>query len=71
MVRERVEGHAVFACVIDACGRVRDCRALAASRAEFEKAGLAAVSLRRYTPAHRDGQPVAIMFTITVTFILR
>ena len=71
MVRERVEGHAVFACVIDACGRVRDCRAVASSRAEFEKAGLDAVGLRRYTPARRDGQPVAIMFTITVTFILR
>ena len=57
-----------FACVVDTCGRVRDCRVLAASLGAFARAGLAAVEQRRYVPALRDGKPVTIWFTIGVTF---
>ena len=71
MEQRRIEGDVSFTCVIDVCGRVRDCRAVASSRAEFEQAGLDAVLQRRYTPARRNGEPVVIMFTVTVTFGLR
>jgi TonB family protein len=65
---ERVEGQAKFACVIDTCGQVRDCRVLSASLGEFARAGLAAVVRRRYVPALRDGKPFTVMFTIALTF---
>lgn len=64
----RVDGQATFSCVIDTCGRVRDCRVLDASLGDFARAGLDAVVRRRYVPALRQGKPITIMVTIGVTF---
>ncbi len=65
---ERKEGEARFACVVDTCGRVRDCRVLNASLGEFARAGMNAVVRRRYAPARRNGRPITITFSIGVTF---
>lgn len=68
---DRVSGQARFVCIIDSCGRVRDCSILNASHGEFGRAGLAAIVRRRYAPARRGGKPVAIWFTIGTTFNVR
>jgi TonB family C-terminal domain len=71
MLDRRMEGDASFRCVIDTCGRIRECIVVAASRPEFAKSGLDAVIQRRYTPALRNGVSVTITFVIDVTFRLR
>lgn len=69
--QDRIEGQAWFACIIDTCGHVRDCRVLNSTRGAFARAGMDAVVLRRYVPARRDGKPIASQFTIAVTFNAR
>ena len=69
--QDRIEGQARFACIIDTCGHVRDCRILNSSRGAFATAGMDAVVRRRYVPARRNGKPIAIQTTIAVTFHVR
>lgn len=66
--QDRIEGQARFACSIDTCGHVRDCRILNSTRGAFERAGMDAVVRRRYVPARRNGKPIAIQSTIAVAF---
>jgi TonB family protein len=68
LMQQRVNGLVQFACIVDTCGLVRDCRVLEASRPEFARAGMDAVSRRRYEPARRNGTPVTSNITIKLTF---
>jgi TonB family protein len=68
LIAERASGMARFACVVDTCGHVRDCRVLYASRGAFARSALAAIVKRRYAPARRNGEAVTVRFTIDVTF---
>ena len=64
----RIGGQARFECVVDTCGRVNGCRVVDASHGAFARSGLDAVVQRRYVPARRDGKPVSLRFSITVSF---
>lgn len=54
------EGNVVVAFTVDTQGRVQDVEVREATNDEFEAAAVAAVSKWRFTPALRDGQPVAV-----------
>jgi TonB family protein len=67
-LNERDSGRAGVRCVLDTCGRVRDCTVMFAPRTSFGQATQKAAMQRRYAPARKDGQPIAIEITIVSDF---
>jgi protein TonB len=65
----RVEGTVILEAVIDETGAVRDVKVLR-SIPLLDRAAVAAVSRWQYEPTRLNGQPVAIVMTVTVTFRL-
>ena len=55
-------------CIIDACGRVKGCTATASSGGEYSEAAIAAAQERLYRPARRGNEPIAVFFTLTISF---
>jgi protein TonB len=66
----RVEGTVILEATIDETGVVRDLKILR-SIPLLDRAAIAAVSRWRYEPTRLNGQPVAIVMTVTVTFRLK
>jgi protein TonB len=66
----RVQGEVVLECVIDSNGRVADIRVLRGVRL-LDDAAVAAVSQWVYSPTRLNGQPVAVIMTVTVQFRIR
>jgi len=68
MAEDRRPGRVLLECIIDVCGRVKDCKALEASTEDYKKAAIEGVQKRLYRPATLDGKPAEIYFTIRVDF---
>jgi len=66
----RVQGTVIIEATIGADGRVADARILR-SVPLLDQAALDAVRQWRYSPTLLDGQPTAVIMTVTVTFALR
>ena len=66
----RVQGTVIIEATIGADGRVADARILR-SVPLLDQAALDAVKQWQYTPTLLDGQPTAVIMTVTVTFALR
>ena len=66
----RVEGTVILEATIDETGAVRDLKVLR-SIPLLDRAAIEAVSRWRYEPTRLNGQPVAIVMTVTVTFTLK
>jgi protein TonB len=69
-VSARVEGAVVLQCTISTEGRVEGVEVLD-SPPFLADAAVRAVSQWRFEPTRLNGQPVAVVMTVTVTFILR
>jgi TonB family protein len=65
----RLEGTVVLDCTIGTDGRIADVRVLQGSPL-LEGAAVAAVQQWTYTPTKLNGQPVAVIMTVTVRFAL-
>jgi periplasmic protein TonB len=65
----RLQGTVVLECTIGTDGRVADVRVLQGSPL-LEGAAVAAVQQWIYTPTRLNGQPVAVIMTVTVRFAL-
>lgn len=66
----RAQGVVIIEAVIGVDGRVQDARALR-SAPLLDEAALAAVRQWVYTPTRLNGQPVAVVMTVTVRFQLQ
>ena len=67
----RMNGWVIVECVIDRTGHIRDARVLKSSFAAFEQPALEAVQQWVFTPGSLHGEPVDVIFDLTVTFQLR
>ena len=67
-IRRRGSGFARLVCIIDVCGRVNGCTVLASSGGEYSEAAIAAAQGRLYRPARRENEPIAVFFTLTISF---
>jgi len=65
----RLQGTVVLDCTIGTDGRITDVRVVKDSPL-FEGAAVAAVQQWIYTPTKLNGQPVAVIMTVTVRFAL-
>ena len=65
-----VEGTVVLEATIDEWGVVKNV-VVRQSQALLDKAAIDAVTKWRYAPTRLNGQPIAIVMTVTVTFTLR
>jgi TonB family protein len=65
----RIQGTVVLECTIGTDGRVTDVRVVRGSPL-LEGAAVAAVQQWTYTPTKLNGQPVAVIMTVTVRFAL-
>ena len=68
-LRARIQGVVMLEAVIGADGRVEQARVLR-PQPFFEEAALAAVKEWEYTPTLLNGQPTAVIMTVTVQFKL-
>jgi protein TonB len=66
----RVEGVVILEATIDEHGIVRGVKVLR-SIPLLDQAAIDAVSKWRYTPTRLNGQPIAVIMTVTVRFSLR
>jgi hypothetical protein len=67
----RIGGNVILQAVIGVDGGVRDVSVLTSSNPILNNPSIEAVSQRLYWPAHLDGKPVPIYFTIRVDFGVR
>ena len=70
-LRNRMGGVVVLQCIIDKSGRVRDVRVDRSSFAAFEQPAIDAVQQWLFTPGTLNGQPVDVIFELTVKFQVR
>ena len=66
----RMNGSVIVECVIDRSGHVRDARVIRSSFAAFDQPALDAVEKWLFAPGTMHGQPVDVIFDLTVTFTL-
>ncbi|HVS64206.1 MAG TPA: TonB family protein [Thermoanaerobaculia bacterium] len=69
--RARIQGPVVLEAVIGVDGSVRDVEVLRALPMGLSEAAARAVARWRYRPATLDGQPLAVILTVTVDFSLQ
>jgi len=70
-LRAHMGGVVVLQCVIDKSGRVRDVRVERSSFGAFEQPAIDAVQQWLFTPGALNGQPVDVIFELTVKFEVR
>jgi protein TonB len=70
-LRARMSGVVVLQCIIDKSGHVRDVRVDRSSFAAFEQPAIAAVQQWLFSPGTLHGQPVDVIFELTVKFEVR
>lgn len=68
--RGRIEGVVILEAIIDADGHVHDVRVLKALPEGLDDEAIAAVRQWKFRPGTRDGQPVPVIFTLTINFRL-
>jgi TonB family protein len=68
-LERRVEGTMAIRCVISVDGTVHGCRVIK-SLPFMDRAAISALERRKYKPALREGQPVNVYYTFTITFAL-
>jgi TonB family protein len=68
-LERRVEGTMAIRCVISVDGTVHGCRVIK-SLPFMDRAAITALERRKYRPALREGQPVNVYYTFTITFAL-
>ncbi len=68
-IQGRVEGFVILETIIDVSGNVRGLRVLR-SVPLLDKAAMDAVREWKYEPTLLNGQPVPIVMTVTVRFVL-
>ncbi|MFI5181390.1 MAG: energy transducer TonB [Thermoanaerobaculia bacterium] len=66
--KARKSGLVVIEAVIDATGGVTRAEVIHRADPELDEAALSAVRQWRYEPATRDGKPVAVFLTVTMSF---
>jgi protein TonB len=69
--RVRAEGTVVVEATIDREGRVTEARALRGLPWGLTESALRAVESWRFTPARRNGAPIAVRYQVTVVFGIR
>jgi protein TonB len=67
----RMSGRVICQAVISKDGDVEEVTVLSASNPLFVEASIAAVQKWKYKPALQNGEPVAVYFTVVVSFELR
>jgi len=67
----RLSGRVFVQAVISPQGDVVDVKVVSSTLAVFEESALTAVRQWRYRPATLRGRPVAVYFTVLVSFTLR
>ncbi len=68
--RARLQGRVILRAVIGTGGDVEGVEVLSASEPLFKEAAVVAVKEWKYRPARHHGIPVAVYFTVTVSFVL-
>lgn len=68
LVKLRREGVVVVECVIDRDGRIREARSLSGPHPALEESALEAVRRWRFAPGTLNGEPVDVVFVLTVNF---
>jgi protein TonB len=66
----RLEGVVVLECTIDCAGRVADVTVLRPAPLGLTEAAVEAVRQWRFEPSTVDGEPVEVLYVLTVRFIL-
>lgn len=66
----RVQGTVILDVTLDEGGAVKDIRVLKPLAEGLTEAAITAVKQWRYEPSRLDGEPVAVLMTVTVTFRL-
>lgn len=66
----RIEGTVIMRCVIDRQGRIRSAEVEKSVHPVLDEAALAAVRQWRFRPGKLNGQPVDVIFHLTVNFSL-
>jgi TonB family protein len=66
--RPRFEVKVICQAVIDTDGHVRNATVMSTTNLRFNASAIRAVLRRRYIPAQRDGQPVAVYFTMRLDY---
>ena len=67
----RMPGVVVLQCVIDKTGRIRDVRVVRSSFGAFDQPAIDAVQQWLFSPGTLNGQPVDVIFELTVRFEVR
>ena len=67
-LRAGIKGYVILECVIDRSGIVRDAKVLTSSSKMFESSALDAVQQWQFKPGTLHGQPVDVIFNLTVRF---
>jgi len=71
MLLGHINGVVVLQCIIDKSGHVRDVRVESSSFAAFEQPAIDAVQQWVFMPGTLRGQPVDVIFELTVRFQVR
>jgi len=71
MLRARMNGWVVLQCIIDKTGHIRDVSVVHSSFAAFEQPATDAVQRWVFSPGTLRGQPVDVIFDLTVKFEVR
>src|SRR4029077_6618865 len=71
MLRAGMAGWVVLQCVIDKTGHIRDVSVVHSSFSAFEQPAIDAVQKWVFTPGTLRGQPVDVIFELTVKFQVR
>ena len=69
--RGRIEGWVILECIIDKSGHIREARAVRSSFAPFEQSAVDAVQQWVFKPGTLHGEPVDVIFNLTVTFTIQ
>jgi TonB family protein len=69
--KARIEGIVIIETIIDRQGNVTDARMLKGLPLGLDQSALDAVKKWKFKPGTLNGQPVPVIFTLTVTFKLQ
>jgi TonB family protein len=70
-MRLRLEGEVWLACIVGVDGKVEQCTVLRRLSTELDAEAMRAALQWQFEPGRRDGQPVRVLVTMSMTFALR
>jgi periplasmic protein TonB len=71
MARVHMNGWVILQCIIDKTGHIRDVQVVHSSFGAFEQPAIDAVNQWLFSPGLMNGQPVDVIFDLTVKFEIR